>query len=173
MRPSLVVGRAGSPSPPLSGPLGERSLPNGPADHIATSRFFGSIATAARGIARHPDLTVVLEHTGWPLAYDDAHIGQWAAEMAEFAALPNTVCKLSGLGMTVHKNDVDIFRRFFDECIRLWGASRCMFASNFPVDLMYGTGAELFEVFEAIASGYSDAEAADLCAGTAERTYRI
>jgi predicted TIM-barrel fold metal-dependent hydrolase len=133
----------------------------------------GGIATAARGIARHPDLTVVLEHTGWPLAYDDAHIGQWAAEMAEFAALPNTVCKLSGLGMTVHKNDVDIFRRFFDECIRLWGASRCMFASNFPVDLMYGTGAELFEVFEAIASGYSDAEAADLYAGTAERTYRI
>ena len=39
--------------------------------------------------------------------------------------------------------------------------------------LMYGSGAELCDVFEAIASTYSDAEAADLYAGTAERTYRI
>ena len=133
----------------------------------------GGIATAAKGIARHPDLVVVLEHTGWPTALDDDHHKLWASEMAEFAAQPNTICKLSGLGMTVHKNDVAIFRKYFDECIRLWGASRCMFASNFPVDLCYGSGADLFEVFDAIASGYSDAEAADLYAGTAERTYRI
>jgi hypothetical protein len=38
---------------------------------------------------------------------------------------------------------------------------------------MYGSGADLFDVFEAIASTYSDSEAADLYAGTAERTYRI
>lgn len=133
----------------------------------------GGIATAAKGIARHPDLVVVLEHTGWPTSLDDAHFQLWKSEMAEFAAQPNTICKLSGLGMTVHENDTATFRKFFDECIRLWGTSRCMFASNFPVDLMYGSGSDLFAVFEEIASRYSDAEAADLYAGTAERTYRI
>ncbi len=133
----------------------------------------GGIATAAKGLAKHPDLTVVLEHTGWPTAYDDDHFRLWAAEMAEFAALPNTYCKLSGLGMTVHRNDVAVFGKFFDECIRLFGASRCMFGSNLPVDLSYGSGAELLAVFEAVAGKYSDAEAADLYAGTAERAYRI
>ncbi|RYE00704.1 MAG: hypothetical protein EOP61_13265 [Sphingomonadales bacterium] len=133
----------------------------------------GGIATAARGLKRHPDLTVVLEHTGWPLAYDDAHFEAWRAEMAEFAALPNSYCKLSGMGMIVHRTDLAVFRKFFDECIRLWGANRCLFAGNFPVDLQYGSGADLIAVFDAVASNYSEAEADDLFAGTAERAYRI
>ena len=133
----------------------------------------GGIATAARGIERYPDLTVVLEQTGWPLATDDDHFKAWAAEMAIFAQRPNSYCKLSGLGMVVHRNDVAIFRKFFDECIRLFGADRCMFGSNLPVDLSYGSGADLLAVFEAVASHYSEAEAANLYADTAERAYRI
>lgn len=133
----------------------------------------GGIATAAKGLARHPDLKIVLEHTGWPLAYDDAHFEQWRVEMAEFAKLPNAHCKLSGLGMMVHRTDAAVFGKFFDECIRLFGANRCLFASNFPVDLQYGSGPELLAVFEGIAGKYSDAEADDLFAGTAERVYRI
>lgn len=133
----------------------------------------GSIATAARGLERHPDLVVVLEHTGWPLATDDAHFATWAAEMAIFAERPNSYCKLSGLGMVAHSNDIPVFRKFFDECIRLFGAERCMFGGNLPVDLSYGSGTDLLAVFEAVAGGYSDAEAANLYAGTAERAYRV
>ena len=131
----------------------------------------GSIAAAAKGLERHPDLITVLEHVGWPLAMDDAHVLLWRSEMAEFAALPNTFCKLSGLGMTVHRNDPDAFRRFFDPAIELFGAERCMFASNFPVDLSYGSGRELFAIFDAVAAGLSSADADSMFAGTAERVY--
>jgi predicted TIM-barrel fold metal-dependent hydrolase len=48
-----------------------------------------------------------------------------------------------------------------------------MFASNFPVDLGYGTSADLFAVFEQVAGRLADNEAQLLFEGTAERTYRI
>jgi L-fuconolactonase len=133
----------------------------------------GAIRAAARGLARHPDLTVVLEHAGWPRGTSSADFAEWRAEMADFAALQNTFCKLSGLGMVAHRNDPGIFRRFFDECVCLFGAHRCMFASNFPVDLCYGSGDELFAIFDEVASAYSEVEAENLFARTAERAYRL
>ena len=93
--------------------------------------------------------------------------------MADFAALPNAFCKLSGLGMVVHRNDVALFRLFFDECVRLFGATRCMFGSNLPIDLSYGSGAELLAVFETVASAYSEEEASSLFEHTAARAYRL
>lgn len=133
----------------------------------------GGIRAAAKGLARHPQLTAVLEHAGWPRATSPAHFAQWRAEMADFAALPNTFCKLSGMGMVVHRTDSVIFRKFFDECIRLFGADRCMFGSNFPIDLSYGSGDELLAVFDEIASARSADEAESLFARTAERAYRL
>lgn len=133
----------------------------------------GGLSAAARALSRYPDLTIVLEHTGWPLALGSAAFDEWRREMAEFAALPNANCKLSGLGMTVHRNDLSVFRLYLDECIRLFGADRCMFASNFPVDLSYGPADDLLALFESVAGRYSDQQADALFAGTAERVYRI
>jgi predicted TIM-barrel fold metal-dependent hydrolase len=48
-----------------------------------------------------------------------------------------------------------------------------MFGSNLPIDLCYGSGQELFAVFEQIAGDYSEADAANLFAHTAERAYRL
>jgi predicted TIM-barrel fold metal-dependent hydrolase len=93
--------------------------------------------------------------------------------MAAFAALPHAYCKLSGLSMVVHNMKLEDFRKYYDTCIDLFGARRCMFASNFPIDLLYGKAEELFAVFEAIAKSRTEAEAADLFAGTAERAYRV
>ncbi len=133
----------------------------------------GGIRQAAKGLARHAGLTVILEHVGWPRATTARHFEEWRAEMADFATLPNAYCKLSGLGMVVHRNDASVFRKFYDECIRLFGAGRCMFGSNFPIDLSYGSGDGLLAVFEEIANAYSPVEANRLFAHTAEQAYRL
>jgi L-fuconolactonase len=133
----------------------------------------GAIRTVAQAIAHHPDLTVVLEHVGWPHGTTPSDILAWGAEMKDLAAVPNVYCKLSGLAMVIHRNDVAIFRLFFEECIRLFGAERCMFGSNFPIDLSYGSAAELFAVFDEIAGAYSADEVDNLYVRTAERAYRI
>ena len=58
-------------------------------------------------------------------------------------------------------------------CIDLFGARRCMFASNFPIDLLYGKTEDLFTVFEAIAKSRTEAEAADLFAGAEPMLRRV
>ena len=100
-----------------------------------------------------PELTVVVDHVGGPLG-----IGPFAGKQAEvfpewkkliltLAALPNTVVKLGGL--TMYVTGFDFHRRpkppgseelaktwqpYIETCIEAFGADRCMFESNFPVD---------------------------------------
>jgi L-fuconolactonase len=133
----------------------------------------GGIRSVAKAVARHPNLTVVLEHVGWPHGITNAHISAWGSELAELADVANVYCKLSGLEMVVHRNDLSVFRRFFDEALRLFGAARCMFGSNLPIDLSYGTGAELLAIFEAVAGAQSTADAEHLYVRTAEHAYRL
>ncbi|WP_308404293.1 amidohydrolase family protein [Streptomyces sp. ATCC 21386] len=54
------------------------------------------LKAAAEAASRLPDLTFVLDHLGKPpIAYGT--LDPWAEDVRRFAALPNTVCKLSGL----------------------------------------------------------------------------
>jgi L-fuconolactonase len=139
----------------------------------AVAHSGGGIAAAARGLRMHEDLRVVLEHTGWPAAVGREAFLAWRLEMQEFARLPNTACKLSGLGMVVHGTRADVFSDYFCACIDMFGPERCMFASNFPVDLSYGEAADLLAIFEQVAGRYTAQEAQFLFAETAERIYRI
>jgi L-fuconolactonase len=158
------------------GPLGDallRTLASRGLVYDAVAHSDGSIAAAAKGLRRHEDLVVVLEHTGWPIAVGEGAFEAWHREMKLFAELPNTFCKLSGLGMVVHSTDLEVFQAYFRASIELFGPDRCMFASNFPVDLAYGSSADLFAVFESVARGYGEDEAAMLFERTAEHVYKI
>ena len=65
------------------------------------------------------------------------------------------------------------WRPYVETCIAAFGASRCMFESNFPVD----KGSYGYPVFwnacKLLAKGASKTEKADLFAGTAARFYRL
>jgi L-fuconolactonase len=56
------------------------------------------LEVAARGLAAHDDLVVVIEHTGWPQSGSDEERATWLAGLRALAGLgPNVHCKLSGL----------------------------------------------------------------------------
>ena len=133
----------------------------------------GGIAALADALRRHEDLVAILEHTGWPLSADAATFHRWRDEMAVLAELPNALCKLSGLAMFVHRTDPEIFRRYFETALSFFGADRCMFGSNFPVDFIYGGFRELLAVFQSVADGCTKEETQSLFCGTAERAYRL
>jgi predicted TIM-barrel fold metal-dependent hydrolase len=66
-----------------------------------------------------------------------------------------------------------LWRPYIEPCIERFGANRCMFESNFPVEKM-GTGwAALWNAFKRIAAGASHAEKLALFSGTARRAYRL
>ena len=128
---------------------------------------------AARGLEGASDLTVVVEHVGWPRSSADEERALWSAGLRALAGLgEHVVCKLSGLAMPLGSMEPDVLRPWIEHAIELFGVERCMFASNFPVDGMHGSFDELYSAYDAVTAGLG-VEARDLLfAGTAERVYR-
>ncbi len=139
-----------------------------------------------------PQATIVMCHVGGVLGYgayagkkDEVH-ATWRASMAELAKCPNVSVKLGGMlnrGAAVAFRELPAppnsatwaaaWRPYVEPCIELFGADRCNFESNFPVDKM-GTGyATLWNAFKRITAGCSAAEKAALYSGTAKRLYKL
>jgi predicted TIM-barrel fold metal-dependent hydrolase len=131
------------------------------------------LESAAATLADFGDLTVVVEHAGWPRSDEPEEHALWERGISALAGLGDNVhCKLSGLAMPLHSTTGAALRPWIEHCLSEFGVDRCMFASNFPVDAMHGTYDELY-------SGYADvtrdldATARDkLFAANAERVYR-
>jgi L-fuconolactonase len=131
------------------------------------------LRAAAELLAGFDDLIVVIEHTGWPRSSSDEERDLWRDGIDALAGLgDNVVCKLSGLAMPLESMSVDAFAPWLEYAIESFGIDRCMFASNFPVDSMYGTFDELYAVFSAVTAGLDRASRLKLFAGNAESVYR-
>jgi len=131
------------------------------------------LRTAATQLAGFDDLVVVVEHTGWPRSNSDEERALWQVGMDALALLGDTVlCKLSGLAMPLESMRVDVFAPWLEYAIEAFGVDRCMFASNFPVDSMYGTFDDLYTTFSAVTAGLDSESRDKLFATNAERVYR-
>ncbi len=130
------------------------------------------VALTARAV---PELSIAVGSTGMPLDRTPETFAWWRREMAELAGLPNTVCKISGLGMADHRWTVDTLRPWVLACIELFGPDRCMFGSNWPVDAVYASYQMTVDAYRTIvaAAGSSRADQERLLAGTATSFYRI
>ncbi|HEX3350456.1 MAG TPA: amidohydrolase family protein [Acetobacteraceae bacterium] len=129
---------------------------------------------AAAALARDvPETTVILNHTGLPADRSAEGLAAWRRAMAALADCPNAALKISGLGFDgAHWStaaNVPVMR----EAIAIFGAERCMFASNYPVDsLVASYGAILAAFREAIAHRPLEQQRM-LLSGNSERIYRI
>jgi predicted TIM-barrel fold metal-dependent hydrolase len=131
------------------------------------------LRTAATQLVGVDDLTVVVEHTGWPRSNSEEERALWQAGIDALAHLgDNVVCKLSGLAMPLQSMRLEVLGPWLEYAIEAFGVDRCMFASNFPVDSMYGTFDELFTTFRAVTTGLEPESVEKLFASNAERIYR-
>jgi predicted TIM-barrel fold metal-dependent hydrolase len=128
---------------------------------------------AAAALGDWGDLTVVVEHAGWPRTNSSDEFELWKAGMSALAAVgANVTCKLSGLAMPLASMEATVFEPWIDYALEVFGVDRCFFASNFPVDSTHGTFDELYSTYDALTAGL-DADARDkLFATNAERVYR-
>ena len=139
-----------------------------------------------------PDTTIILNHVGGPLGYagyasrHDEVRADWKKVMVELAKRRNIVVKVGGLGMAMGWFDfyqrprppgseelAEGFKPWVETCIELFGADRCMFESNFPVDKITSGYGVLWNAFKRLAAGCSAAEKTALFSGTAARVYRL
>jgi L-fuconolactonase len=132
------------------------------------------LVEAARQLEAFPELTVVVEHTGWPRSADPGERRLWEVGMRALAgAGPQVHCKLSGLAMAFSSVSYDSLASWLESALAHFGVPRCFFASNFPVDSVSGTFDQLYETFTRVAAGFGPADIDRLFAANAARIYRI
>ena len=64
-------------------------------------------------------------------------------------------------------------RRYYEHTIESFGVDRCMFESNFPVDIITCSYGVLWNSFKRLTKEYSADEKAALYHDTATRVYRL
>lgn len=129
---------------------------------------------AAQLARRYPEIQFVLNHAGMFVDRDSvAGYRAWRDGMRVLSSCPNVAVKISGLAMFDHLWTVESLRPYVLETIDAFGTERAMFASNFPVDRLFGTYEALWHAYARIVAGASEAEHAALFRGNAERIYRI
>jgi len=129
---------------------------------------------AARGLAeRHPDVTLCIDHAGFPKRRDREYLERWRGEMRGLATVPNVVVKISGLGQVDHRWTVDSLRPWVLGCIEAFGVERSFFASNWPVDRLYSSYGDVLDAYDDLTADFSDDERRALFAGNAERIFRL
>ena len=139
-----------------------------------------------------PNLPIVLNHCGVPMsigAYEGRHddvFSRWSASLRRIAAHGNVSVKVGGLGMRYTalgfserpeppSSEVvaTLCRPYVETCIEAFGASRCMFESNFPVDKVSYSYQVFWNACKRMVSGASPGEKSALFGGTAKRVYRL
>jgi predicted TIM-barrel fold metal-dependent hydrolase len=131
------------------------------------------MAEAAALARDFPDTTLIINHAGLPADRSAEGLTAWRLAMAQVATCPNVYVKISGIGVpgrawTAQAN-ADIVRHLID----VFSVSRCMFASNFPVDSLCGSFAQIFGGFGEIVADLSADEQDALFRTHAIRVYAM
>jgi predicted TIM-barrel fold metal-dependent hydrolase len=93
--------------------------------------------------------------------------------MRALAACPNVFCKLSCLCLQDGPWVYDDNRRVVLETIEMFGTSRCMFASNFPVDGLRVGYTQMFDDFKRMSAALTEDERSRLFHDNAAAFYRL
>ena len=138
------------------------------------------------------DTTIVLDHVGTPLGRGsytgklEERFGVWRDNIRELAKSENVVVKLGGLAMAFcnfpsflaeprapSEQLAAEWGPYIETCIEAFGPQRCMFESNFPVDMGSCSYATLWNAFKRVAKDYAADEKTALFSGTATKVYRL
>jgi L-fuconolactonase len=134
------------------------------------------LPAAIDAAAARPDLTFVLDHLGNPRTSGPPD-PRWAADIRAMAALPNTVCKLSGiLGEPPpgpSENPVGHLVPYYETALSAFGPDRLIFGSDWPVCTLSATYAGVIAAASALTAGLSASERDAIFAGTARRVYQL
>jgi predicted TIM-barrel fold metal-dependent hydrolase len=138
-------------------------------------QLYPSQMEEAAALARaHADTVLIVNHAGMFVDRNSvAGYRAWRDGMRLLAACPNIAVKISGLAMFDHHWTVESLRPYVLETIDTFGVERAMFASNFPVDRLFGSYANVWCAYAAIVGDASEAEKDALFRRNAERYYRI
>ena len=139
-----------------------------------------------------PDTPIIVNHTSIPIGIGpyagkrEEVLREWKHGIAALGSYHNVFMKLGGLGMAIcgfgwHERTIppssaelaEAMAPYYLWCIEQFGADRCMFESNFPVDKMSYSYTVLWNAFKRISEDFSPEKRSALFHDTAVRAYRL
>ncbi|MEQ8307169.1 MAG: amidohydrolase family protein [Hoeflea sp.] len=135
--------------------------------------FAGQMPGACELARSCPNVTFVLQHAGMLENLEEEGREEWRTNLKALAAEPNVVCKLSGFGTFIHRNDAQHIAGLVEEAVALFGAERCLWGSNFPIEKLWTDYGDLLGAHIAAAENLSDTQKQEIFSGTACRVYKV
>ncbi len=121
-----------------------------------------------------PDTQFILDHCGKP-PIRSGQLDPWREALRALAALPNVVCKLSGLATEADPrgwSPADL-APYVEHAIEVFGPRRLMYGGDWPVVRLASTYRRWRETAFALLAGLAESERAEVLCGTATRIYRL
>ena len=129
---------------------------------------------AAAELARDfPNTRIIVNHTGLPADRTPEGLVGWRRAMALAAGQPNVAVKISGLGRPGLPWTVEANGPIIRDTLTIFGAERCMFGSNFPVDGLVATFDAIVTGTRAAAAHLGPDDQLKLFFANASRIYRL
>jgi predicted TIM-barrel fold metal-dependent hydrolase len=128
---------------------------------------------AARLAAACPSVTFVLQHAGMPEDLSPEGLAVWRQNLGLLAGQPNVLAKLSGFGTFLRRLDRAHVALITRETVALFGADRCLFGSNFPIEKLWTDYAVLIGAHRDAAADLPIADQTLIFNDTARRVYRL
>jgi predicted TIM-barrel fold metal-dependent hydrolase len=135
--------------------------------------FAPQMADAAYLAESCPKVTFVLQHAGMLENLSLAGRAEWRAGLVRLAACANVTTKLSGLGTFLHRNDPTHVSGIIRETVGIFGAGRCLFGSNFPIEKLWTPYAALLAAYRHAVASLAPKEQQAILHDAAMRVYRI
>ena len=121
----------------------------------------------------YPNITIVLDHAGFPEKRTVEYFNNWKAGMERISNIDNIFCKISGLGMGDNNWTTESIRPYVETCIELFGVNRSLFATNWPIDSLWSEYGDVVKAYREITRNYSDSELERLFSKNAEEIYQL
>lgn len=135
--------------------------------------FSSQMAGGAELANACPDVTFILQHADMLENTNDAGLSLWQDGMEKLAACNNIVTKLSAFGTFIHRNDPSFIKQRVEATVGLFGADRCLFGSNFPIEKIWTNYTALIDAFKQAAEALGADVQEAIFKTTAERVYKI
>ena len=121
-----------------------------------------------------PEVAFVLDHIAKP-GIRAGLLDPWREHLREMAALPNVVCKLSGVTTEAdHKAWTrDQLRPYIDHVIECFGPDRILYGGDWPVSELAGSYLQWLATLDWATAGFSLADKRKLFRDNAVRAYRL
>jgi len=135
--------------------------------------FASQMDDAAKLARDFPGVQFVLLHAGMLEDRSAAGWALWRTGMAKLAACPNVSVKLSGLGTFEHACTVDLWQPVVRETLSMFGAERCVYGSNYPIEKLWTTYDRIIAVMHECTAHLSAADRRAVFHDNAQRLYRL